>query len=214
MYLGEITRNVILGLVDSVPPILFGGKSTPTLNDHYGFDTSYMSSIEEAESISEIKDVIASRLGFDRDTVTDEDAEIVRACCEMVATRAASLSACAVAAVLIQTGKAVLGGDTASGESVYNVGLDGRSCYSINWLFTILIFFNSLAEHYPNFQSRLKTALRAIVGQKAEKRVNLGIAKDGSGVGGELLAVDKETQLTSDSQASLGALQSLKQMTR
>jgi hexokinase len=126
MYLGEIARNLILSLVDSVPATLFGGKSTPTLNGHYGFDTSYMSAIEEAGSVSDIKAVLVDRLGFEPESVTDEDAEIVRICCEVVATRAASLSACAVAAVLIQTGKAKLGGKTCNDEKVYKVGLDGR----------------------------------------------------------------------------------------
>ena len=38
MYLGEITRNVILSLVDASPPLLFTGLSTPTLNTQYGID--------------------------------------------------------------------------------------------------------------------------------------------------------------------------------
>ena len=49
MYLGEIARHVMLYLVDAAPkPLLFGGKSTPALNKHYGVDTSFMSAIEEA----------------------------------------------------------------------------------------------------------------------------------------------------------------------
>jgi len=49
MYLGEIVRHVLLALVDASPkPLLFGGRSTPTLNKHYGVDTSFMSATEEA----------------------------------------------------------------------------------------------------------------------------------------------------------------------
>jgi hexokinase len=49
MYLGEIARHVMLSLVDAAPkPLLFGGKSTPALNKHYGVDTSFMSATEEA----------------------------------------------------------------------------------------------------------------------------------------------------------------------
>jgi hexokinase len=49
MYLGEITRNVILALVDAAPkPILFGGKATNSINEHYGLDSAVMSNIEEA----------------------------------------------------------------------------------------------------------------------------------------------------------------------
>ncbi|KAF8639769.1 hypothetical protein AX17_001029 [Amanita inopinata Kibby_2008] len=49
MYLGEITRNILTALIDAAPkPLLFGGKSTATVNGHYGLDTSLMSSLEEA----------------------------------------------------------------------------------------------------------------------------------------------------------------------
>ena len=49
MYLGEITRNVLLALVDAAPkPILFGGKATERLNRHYGLDTEMLSLVESA----------------------------------------------------------------------------------------------------------------------------------------------------------------------
>lgn len=44
---------------------------------------------------------------------------------------------------------------------------------------------NSLIEHYPNFNARLRESLRALVGEEVEKRVDIGMAKDGSGVGGQ-----------------------------
>ncbi len=49
MYLGEVTRNIIIALIDAAPaPLLFGGKSTSIINKHYGIDTSFMSSVEKA----------------------------------------------------------------------------------------------------------------------------------------------------------------------
>lgn len=49
MYLGELTRNVLIALIDATPnSLLFSGKSTPVLNKHYGLDTSFMSATEEA----------------------------------------------------------------------------------------------------------------------------------------------------------------------
>jgi hexokinase len=49
MYLGEITRNLLLALVDAAPkPILFNGKSTERLNNHYGLDTELLSLVESA----------------------------------------------------------------------------------------------------------------------------------------------------------------------
>lgn len=49
MYLGELTRNILIALIDATPKsLLFSGKSTPVLNKHYGLDTSFMSATEEA----------------------------------------------------------------------------------------------------------------------------------------------------------------------
>ena len=49
MYLGEITRNILLALVDAAPkPILFDGKATERLNKHYGLDTEMLSLVESA----------------------------------------------------------------------------------------------------------------------------------------------------------------------
>lgn len=49
MYLGEITRNVLLALIDAAPtPLLFGGHASKALNTHYGLDTAVMSAVEEA----------------------------------------------------------------------------------------------------------------------------------------------------------------------
>ena len=47
-----------------------------------------------------------------------------------------------------------------------------------------VIFFVSLIEHYPNFNARLRACVRDLVGEEVEKRIDLGLAKDGSGVGG------------------------------
>ena len=43
----------------------------------------------------------------------------------------------------------------------------------------------SLIQFYPNFEARLRESLRGIVGEEVEKKVEIGLAKDGSGVGGE-----------------------------
>lgn len=42
----------------------------------------------------------------------------------------------------------------------------------------------SLVEFYPNFQTKLRASLRALVGPEVESRVDIGMAKDGSGAGG------------------------------
>lgn len=42
----------------------------------------------------------------------------------------------------------------------------------------------SLIQHYPNFNTRLRDSLGELVGEEVEKKVEIGLAKDGSGVGG------------------------------
>ncbi|KAF8165126.1 hexokinase [Crassisporium funariophilum] len=206
MYLGETVRSVMLALVDAVPkPLLFGGKSTPTLNKHYGVDTSLMSEMEatwigtedsadaftqppySAEFKSEdltpkvvsklnhMRKILATHLGFQEEAVSLRDAAIVRWICSLVARRAALLSGVAVATVLIQTNHASLVGESKPIKGVNDrlgVGVDG-----------------SLVEHYPNYQKMMRESMRALVGEDVEKRVEIGMAKDGSGVGAALCAL-------------------------
>ncbi|TFK56018.1 hypothetical protein OE88DRAFT_1710288 [Heliocybe sulcata] len=193
MYLGEITRNLLLALIDATPkPILFGGKSTTALNTHYGLDTAVMSEVEEAwedipetpwdeqQGESRIRAVLVKQLGFaSPQDVSLRDAAIVRWACSLVAERAAKLSGVAVAAVLVQTGQARLDGTVPEDaeKTRIGVGVDG-----------------SLIQFYPRFQIRVRDALRSLVGAQVEKIVEIGMAKDGSGVGAALCALQAVKQ--------------------
>ena len=41
-----------------------------------------------------------------------------------------------------------------------------------------------MIQFYPNFEHVLRESLRSVVGKEAEEKVEIGMAKDGSGVGG------------------------------
>lgn len=185
MYLGEVTRNILLHLIDAFPPILFQGFSTPQLNSHYGFDASFMSDVENAKTSEEIRQILVGHLGFKPEIISDEDTDVVRWACQIVATRAAALSATAVAAVLVQTGHAQIGGGFSSGTETLKVGVDGRwrACVLLEIAPTDLHPF-SLIQFYPGFEQRIRQSLQAVVGLEVEMRVEIGLAKDGSGVGG------------------------------
>jgi hexokinase len=43
----------------------------------------------------------------------------------------------------------------------------------------------SVAEHYPHFEERMRVALKSMLGVGIESRIKIGMAKDGSGVGGK-----------------------------
>jgi hexokinase len=59
-------------------------------------------------------------------------------------------------------------------EDMIDIGVDG-----------------SLVEFYPNFEEHIREALREVedIGERGEKRIRIGIAKDGSGVGAALIAL-------------------------
>ncbi|KAH9950056.1 hexokinase [Amylocystis lapponica] len=216
MYLGEITRNILLSLIDTAPQsLLFNGRSSEPLNTHYGLDTAVMSEVEEAwESgrvdakhsvktegpngvngvvpdrqpahftdidklgpedvtrLERVRGIVIQRLALDAADVSLRDAAIVRWAASLVANRAAKLSGTAIAAVLVQTERAKLGGGFVPEDEHIPVGVDG-----------------SLIQHYPNFNARLRDSLRALVGEEVERRVAIGMAKDGSGVGAALCAL-------------------------
>ncbi|GAA5987789.1 hypothetical protein JCM11641_004930 [Rhodosporidiobolus odoratus] len=178
MYLGEVTRNVLLHLVDS--QVLFNGFSTKALNAHYGLDTAIMSALEapfapntkeSAEPVSSIRSVLSSELNISTSLLTDADCLAAARVSEIVGTRGCRLAACAIAATVRQTG-----GDSADwkpekegGKIVF--GLDG-----------------SLVEFYPRFEQRVRDALKVLLGDEVEQRVAIELAKDGSGVGAALCA--------------------------
>lgn len=176
MYIGEIVRNVLIHLIDH--DLLFSGHSSPLMNTHYGLDTALMSAIEAhplsaytakaslpqeewAASIETTRRVLTETMQIPSKHVSDQDCLVVRRVCEVVGTRGARLAAVAVAATMVQTGY------DKSGEKAH-VGVDG-----------------SLVEFYPGFEVRLRAALRDMLGEEAEKRMEMGLAKDGSGIGGQ-----------------------------
>ncbi|KAF9191232.1 glucokinase [Haplosporangium sp. Z 767] len=187
MYLGEITRNVLLHLIDH--RVLFEGTSSAKLNQHWAFETKYMSAIEKDSSSTLIP--IAQILEQDLEIYlnTQVDREIVKFVCQLVGKRAARLSAMATAAVIRQglahgalhshgyplkldlkeADDASKG--TGSNEAI-RIGIDG-----------------SVYEHYPHFEERMQECLAELLGPHANELVRLGIAKDGSGVGAALAAL-------------------------
>jgi hexokinase len=206
MYLGELVRQTLVALIDASPePLLFSGHSSPVFNKQYGFDTSVMSAIEEAwigqdsdpdafvhpalgaafgkedlspkilEKLERIRQIIVHQTGVKECFVSLRDALIVRWACSLVARRSAHLSGVAISAVLIQQGYASLVGENKpirNQNDKLDVGVDG-----------------SLVELYPNFTNILRESLRKLVGDDVESRVQIGLAKDGSGVGAALGAL-------------------------
>ena len=184
MFLGEILRRALVDLIkdDSVPLFSDGDSSSNDMHSttnidsnsaifkQWGLDTSFLS-ITSGDLGAGLK---VTRQTLDNDygisAASAEDAEAVRLIAAAVGKRAARLSAVAIAAIIIAT-KSL---ETDAPDGVVDIGVDG-----------------SLVEFYPNFEEYIREALREIpeIGPQGEKRVQIGIAKDGSGVGAALIAL-------------------------
>lgn len=158
MYLGEITRLVLLDLI--IKKALFSGKSSTELSTVNGFETAYMSRIERDHSFDLIdtKIILEDLLNVPRTTL--EDRNLVKVVCQLVGTRSARLAACGVAAIVTKIGR--IHGCV--------VAIDG-----------------SLFEHYPHFANRMRDALREVLGLMSQQIV-LESARDGSGLGAAVIA--------------------------
>lgn len=194
MFLGEILRHAILALLNKPNCQLFKDEtsgsndihSTTTIADdsplykQWGIDTSFLSVAHEDQS----QGYRITRQALSRDlsigAASSEDAEAVKTLVAAIGKRSARLSAVAIAAVILSTGRL---DDAAQGnierkeddeEGIVDIGVDG-----------------SLVEYYPGFEEYIREALREVegIGEAGERRVRIGIAKDGSGVGAALIAL-------------------------
>jgi hexokinase len=208
MFLGEILRRSILSLLEDATVPLFSDEHSAMNEMHsttniardsalfqrWGVDTSLLS-VANGDASPGLR---MTRQALDKDlgiyAASVEDAEAVKVLAGAIGRRAARLAAVAMGAVVIQSGRldvpttgasstttnnannahsnsAVPGNDE---DDVIDIGVDG-----------------SLVEFYPGFEDLMREALREIpqIGERGEKRIRIGIAKDGSGVGAALIAL-------------------------
>ncbi|KAG0747480.1 hypothetical protein G6F57_004511 [Rhizopus arrhizus] len=161
MYLGEITRNALLDLVDQ--QLLFGGNSSKELNKNWSFETAYMSTIEvdNTDELIDTAHILESVLNINNTTLADR--QIVKQVCNAVGTRAARIACCHIAGVIMQTGKV------------------GEEC--------VIAIDGSLFEFYPNFHKNMGNALAEVLGEQARSKVRFELARDGSGLGAAIIAM-------------------------
>ncbi|KAF9950993.1 glucokinase [Mortierella alpina] len=191
MYLGEITRNVLLHLADR--RLLFSDCSVQwEMNRVWAFDTAYMSTIEadNSPSLKATQMVLESTLGFGSEldagrqrvdssmATTLVDREIVKMVVQLVGQRAARLAAAALAGILEHTMGVTWQEDTGA-----SIGVDG-----------------SLYRYYPSFRSDILDGLDAIFGlepkmkglcrgESGEAKIRMGLNTEGGGAGAALCAL-------------------------
>ena len=183
MFLGEILRRALLTLFKHPDPnVAFLKDVDSSTNDtstttnvdphgalfkQWGIDTSFLSMVEEDHSpnLRITKHALAKDLGIDAPST--EDAEAVKILVHAIGKRAARLAAVAMGSILISTNKL-------NEEEYTDIGVDG-----------------SLVEFYPNFEELIRETFREIpeIGSVGEKKIRIGLAKDGSGLGAALIAL-------------------------
>ena len=181
MFLGEILRRAILAIHKKPEFQLFRDENSSSNDLHsttqisensalfkqWGIDTSFLS-VVKADTTAQLHTI---RQSLERDLSVDaasvEDAEAIKILVSAIGRRSARLSAVAIGAIVVASGR------LQQNDEVVDIGVDG-----------------SLVEYYPGFDEDMRTALREIeeIGED-EKRIRIGIAKDGSGVGAALIAL-------------------------
>lgn len=161
MYLGEITRNCMLQLIDRY--LLFNGQSSQELNKQWSFETAYMSAIEcdDSPDLTETKHILESTLNIPSTTLADR--QIVKKISNFVGRRAARLSACGLSAVMSHTG-----------------ALDKNGVIAID---------GSLFEFYPNYENNMRQAISELYDAETAAKFKFALARDGSGLGAAIIAM-------------------------
>lgn len=161
MYLGEIARNAILHFIDQ--RILFSGESSDDLNKQWGFETAYLSTmvVDDTPDLDHVRHILEETLQIPSTSLGDR--QFVKQIALAVGRRAARLSACGVAGVLVHTGEIYTGADIAIDGSVY--------------------------EHFPHFENHMTEALQELYGQDVASKIRFSLARDGSGFGAAMIAM-------------------------
>lgn len=193
MFLGEVLRRAILSLIENPKCQLFRDDnssdndihSTTTIADdsplykQWGLDTSFMSIVhaDNSDGLRVTRQALYKDLAVDASSA--EDAEAIKILVEAVGKRSARLSAVAIGAVVLATGQLdtkapITAGSHEAEDNIIDIGVDG-----------------SLVEYYPGFETYIRETLRDIpdIGLEGEKKIRIGIARDGSGVGAALIAL-------------------------
>lgn len=191
----------------------------------WGLDTSFLSitSGDSSAGLKATRQALAREYGVS--AASAEDAEAVRLIASAIGKRAARLSAVAIAAVIISTdalgAQKARGGDVSTTDA--HTALNGSTMPAPFPPANTTVqqerheaeqeeeddhvdigVDGSLVEFYPRFEEYIRAALRQVpeIGAKGEKRIRIGIAKDGSGVGAALIALVADKGLAAEGSAS------------
>jgi len=159
MYLGELARLIFLYLIEN--KILLKDTANSSFKKPGVFETEHMSIIENDNSaqLAEVHKLL-KKLGISDSTY--EDRKLIKKICKIILLRSAAISVAAMSAVILWMDKRL--------AKQHTIAIDG-----------------SLFEKCTNYQLNMRNMLRATFKNKA-KRINMTLAKDGSGRGAAVIA--------------------------
>jgi len=184
---------------------------TSPLFTQWAVDSSILSIAEADNSVGlrALRQEIEKSLGVSAASI--EDAQAVKEIAHAIATRAARLSGAAIGAIVIHSERLNSGASSTPGpkstaaitDDIKNLKITEAATATANKLadaaglavnedeIVDIGVDGSLVEFYPCFEDYMRDALRALpqIGAAGERRIRIGIAKDGSGVGAALIAL-------------------------
>ncbi|KAF5743004.1 hexokinase [Tripterygium wilfordii] len=173
MYLGEIVRRVLHKMAEEAA--FFGDVIPPKLQIPFVLRTPHMSAMHHDTS-PDLK-VVGSKLKdiLEISNTSLKTRKKVVELCDIVATRAARLSAAGILGILKKLGK----DKVRDGEKQKSaIAMDG-----------------GLYEHYSKFSSCMESTLKELLGEEVSKSIAIEHSNDGSGIGAALLAASHSQYL-------------------
>lgn len=244
MFLGEILRVVLVNILKNKDLALFKDDNSSSNDYHttttiaensplytqWAVDSSILSIAESDNSngLRVLRQELDRSLGVSAGSL--EDAQVVKEIAHAIGKRAARLSAVAIGAIVLESGRlepnisqldgTPSGASIANSLSQLNIADAAKATVSLiaNSAATLISgtqstesnptplpqttepsedeivdigVDGSLVEFYPDFEGLMREALRVVpgIGPEGEKKIRIGIAKDGSGVGAALIAL-------------------------
>ncbi|KAI8147580.1 hypothetical protein BJV82DRAFT_596099 [Fennellomyces sp. T-0311] len=161
-YLGELARLVAVDLVNTQD--LFNGHVPALLKTPWSFTTAHMSELEGYPQDERLVGRVSELLQFSAYQPSQADIHAMLEICVMISTRAATLAAAAIAAIIEQ--------QTFEPDQDIVIGVNGTTF-----------------EMYPAMPERIHQALEQWFGETMAKRIRLEVARDGGSIGAALVAM-------------------------
>ncbi|MCJ1384403.1 glucokinase [Xylographa soralifera] len=194
MFLGELLRLAVRGLHTNIALDFFSmlnrdeDREPSGLLTPWTVDSSILSAaaIDTTPDLGVLKQKMQEVFNYPIEYISNEEARAMKLIADAIGRRAGRLAGMALGAVNLQSkqmsepANVIKEKDTMRFPDQQNeadfvdVAVDG-----------------SVIEHYPGFEQYMREALRSItdIGVEGEKRIKIGIAKDGSSVGAAIIAL-------------------------